>query len=428
MVRKTKLRILVLLCAPIAMTSSLTHASLPAIEATPLFDALRDGDVDAVHRAEQTEGANETIRRMDDAQLRYDIPGLLPIAERCQQRAFDLPNGVGYGTSLHCNDIARGSALILGDAREFLKQAAWARKTLFAPLSKSLNTPVTFEDGLQKADLDALADRTPAVTATWQGTSQTLSFDKVSTMGALAIPKPTLRINGHAQEASIATDQVTVAPVAIVASPEDADALVAKLGLQPVVMDFEAVTVDFHGSSFQVELDLYLAPSVEFGPLKLSHVAVMMMKTDYLPAEVEVGMPMLRQFGEVTIADDHVALSRQGTSACERGAPLVFGADSNLYGSMSFPMAINGKPGRGTLDMKTSLPFVLNPAYQETLKDNEPVTLMVGAWTLRGNRVLPRGKVKMRDASLGFPLLKDNAVHLRFDTPTPSICLAKNKP
>jgi len=427
MVRKTKLRILVLLCAPIAMTSSLTYASLPAIAADPLFDALRDGDVDAVHRAEQTEKAGEAIVRMDDAQLRYDIPHLLPLAEKCQQRAFDLPNAVGYGAALHCNDVARGSALILGDAREFLKQAAWARKTLFAPLSKSLNTPVTFEDGLQKADLDALADRTPAVTATWQGTSQTLSYGKVSTMGVLAIPKPTLRINGQAQEASIATDQVTVTPVAIITSPEDADALVAKLGLQPLVMDFESVTVDFHGSSFQVKLDLYLAPSVEFGPLKLSHVAVMMMKTDYLPAEIEVGMPMLRQFGEVTIADDHVVLS-QGASACEEGAPLVFGADSNLYGSMSFPMAINGKPGRGTFDMKTSLPYVLNPAYQETLKDNEPVTVTVGAWTLGGARVLPRGKVKMRDASLGFPLLKDNAVHLRFDTPTPSICLAKNKP
>lgn len=423
----TKLRILALLCASLALASTLSRANLPEIPDHPLFSALAKGDVDAVHRLEQQLKAGPNTRNMDDVQLRYDLPHLLQEARICALHDASLGDAGGYIGALRCTEIVRASAIGLGDAREYFKEAAWARKNLFPSLSKLMNSQATFDNGLDAIDLDAIAAKTPAVTATWQPSSKPLAYPKVSEMPpSLSAPRPTIRINGQAITATVVTDQPTFTPVWITASPNDGDVLIKKLRLQPLVMGAAQVNMTYHATTFPARLDLYLAPSVEFGPLTLQHVAVVVVTTGYMPAEVLVGLPMLRQFGEVTITDDHMYLARQGTNACGPGVPMAFASSSSLEGEWKFPVSINGKAAISLIDTRGNRMVQLSPEMHDALNPKDPMAITIGAWTTHdlGPVAVSPNRGTGPDATVGNPLLKANSVHLRFDAPTPSICIS----
>ena len=429
MVRKTKLRILALLCAPLALASTLSRANLPEIPDNPLFSALAKGDVDAVHRLEQQLKAGPITRNMDDMQLRYDLPHLLQEARTCALHDASLGDAGGSIGALRCSAIVRASAIGLGDAKEYFKEAAWARKNLFPSLSKLMNSQATFDNGLDAVDLDALAAKTPAVTATWQPSSKPLAYPKVSEMPpSESAPRPSIRINGQSMTAAVVTDQPTFSPVWITASPDDGDALIKKLGLQPLVMGAAQYNMTYHGTTFPVRLDLYLAPSIEFGPLTLQHVAVTVVTTGYMPAEVLVGLPMLRQFGEVTITDDHIDLARQGTNACGPRVPMVLASSPYLEGEWKFPVSINGNAANSLIDTRGNRMVQLSPEMHDALNPKDPMAMTIGAWTTHdlGPVAVLTNRGTGLDATVGNPLLKANSVHLRFDAPTPSICVSAN--
>ncbi|WP_449427295.1 hypothetical protein [Rhodanobacter umsongensis] len=228
--------VVALLFVPAALAVRLAYAGLPDIPQMDLFTALQNGDVEAVHRIEQKLNAHSITRSMDEAQLHYDIPRLLEGAQQCELRDFKDGTNGGLVGALRCNDIARSSALMLGNANEYLKQASWARKVLLPALAKAFNHPASFDNGLDTADLDGLVESTPAVNATWRSLSQTLPFRKVTAVPVTqAVPQPAIQINGHPETVSIVTQGFTQTPISIIESSSDEDSLSKTLGLVPLL-------------------------------------------------------------------------------------------------------------------------------------------------------------------------------------------------
>jgi len=406
----------------LAICSTAALASLPVPPPNPLFTALEKGDVDAVRQAEMLLHAGPDTRALDDAQLRYDAPNLLRLAINYENVSFQQGAPGDLLMALRANNLARASALSLGDANTYLKEAIRARAQLLPALTKSIGGVNTFDNGLDTEDLDGALRKAPKVSVSWKAATETVPFPRVSTMPpANSGPMPSIKIGDHTVAATIVTSAVTFAPVWITTSPGGQKSL----GLTLLVKNMGTATATYHGRSYTSKIGLYLAPSVEFGPLVLHDVAVVVMQSDFIPPEIVIGMPMLRRFGEVTLGDNQMTLARAGDSTCKPGVPLSFASGPDLNGVMHFPASIGNKAVTMNLVSDSSTVFGVRPGFSETISDGTQVDLAVGSWALRYRAVVPSSWRSSQDAVLGGGVLKRNTVSFRFDTPIPTICIAK---
>lgn len=421
--QRNKNRLFVALGLSLAICSTTVLATLPVAPPNPLFTALEKGDVDAVHRAEAQLSAGPDTRALDDAQLRYDVPNLLRLAIAYENTSFQRGTPGDLVLALRANSLARASALSLGDANTYLKEATRARTQLLPALTKSLGGVYGFDNGLDTADLDGALRKAPKVSVSWKAATETIPFPSVSAMPpAISGPMPSIKIGGHTVAATIITDAVTLAPIWIVTPPGDQKSL----GLTLLVKNIGAATATFHGRSYASQMDLYLAPSVEFGPLVLHNVAVTVVQSYSVPPMTVIGMPMLRQFGEVTLGDDHMTLARVGDSTCKSGAPLSFASGPDLNGAMLFPASIGGKTVTTNFVSDSSVVIAVKPSFGgKAISNGTQVDLTVGSWSLRHHAVVPLHWGSPQDAALGGGVLDKNTVSFRFDAPTPSTCIAK---
>lgn len=396
-------------------------AKLPTAP-SPLFDALDKGDAEAVHRIEDQLNAHAATRALDDAQLRYDLPNLLELAVRYEEDRLQKGAPPDLLLALRANEMARASALSMGDANTYLRQATWARKQLLPALTRAIGGANTFDNGLDTADLEGALQKAPKMSVTWKDAAGTLPLPRVSAMPPeQAGLKPSLKIGDRTVDATILVDAATFAPIWIATAPGDSK----PYGLTLLVKNIGSATASYHGHSYSSPIDLYLAPSVEFGPLVLHDVAVAVVQSYYIPPKVVIGLPMLRHFGEVTFGDDRMTLARVGSHACQSGAPLSFASGPDLNGSMLFPASIGGN--KAPMDFVSDSPAVVavKPGFSETISDGAEVDVAVGAWSSQHKANVPSPWTNPRDAVLGDGVLKQNTVSYRFDTPTPSICIAK---
>jgi hypothetical protein len=415
-------RLLLFLSTMLPICSTSVLASLPTLPSNPLFAALEKGDVNAVHRAEAQLNAGPATRALDDAQLRYDAPVLLRLAIAYENDSFQRGTPGDLLLALRANNLARASALSLGDANTYLKEAIRAKTQLLPALTKSIGGVNTFGNGLDTEDLDGALRKAPKVSVFWKAATETLPFPRVSTMPpANSGPMPFIKIGDHTVAATIVTSAVTFAPVWITTSLGGQKSL----GLTLLVKNMGTATATYHGRSYTSKIGLYLAPSVEFGPLVLHDVAVVVMQSDFIPPETVIGMPMLRRFGEVTLGDNQMTLARASGNSCKLGVPLSFASGPDLNGTMHFPASIGNKAVTMDLVSDSSTVFGVRPGFSETISDGTQVDLAVGSWALRYRAVVPSSWTSSQDAVLGGGVLKRNTVTFRFDTPTPSICIAK---
>ena len=420
--QRNRSRLSVALGLVLTIFSTVVMASLPVLPPNPLFTALKKGDADAVHRAEAQLNASPETRALDDAQLRYDAPDLLRLAIAYENDRFQRGTPGDLLLALRANNLARASALSLGDANTYLKEAIRAKTQLLPALTKSIGGVNTFDNGLDTEDLDGALRKAPKVSVSWKAATETVPFTKVSTMPPEdSGPTPSIKIGDHTVAATIVTSAVTFAPIWITTSPGGQKSL----GLTLLVKNIGTATATYHGRSYASKIGLYLAPSVEFGPLVLHDVAVVVMQSDFIPPETVIGMPMLRRFGEVTLGDDQMILARAGSNTCKSGAPLSFASGPDLNGAMHFPASIDSKAVTMDLVSDSSIVFGVRPGFSKAISDGTQVDLAVGSWALRYRAVVPSSWKSPQDAVLGGGVLKRNTVSFRFDPPTPIICIAK---
>lgn len=406
----------------LAIYSAVALASLPTAPSDPLSAALEIGDVDAVHRVESQLNVHSDTRALDDAQLHYDVPNLLRLAIHYEDVRFQRGTPGDLLLALRANGIARASALSLGDANTFLKEAIRARNQLLPALTKSIGGVNTFDNGLDTADLEGALHKSPKVSVSWKDATHTFLFPNISAMQPTESgPKPSIRVGGRTVAATIVTNRSTFTPVWITTSPSDQKSL----GLIQLVKNIGSATAIYHSRPYTSEIDLYLAPSVEFGPLVMHNVAVAVMESDFIPPETVVGMPMLRQFGEVTFGDNQMTVARTGSDICKSGVPLSFASGPDLNGAEVFPASISGKTALTNFISDSPIVVGVRPGFSETVSDGKQVDLAVGSWSLQYQAVVPSSWKTSQDVVLGNGVLKNNTVSFRFDAPTPSICIAK---
>lgn len=413
-------RIALIAALALVIVSAAASAKLPTAP-SPLFDALEKGDVEAVHRIEDQLNAHAATRALDDAQLHYDVPNLLRLAINYEDDRFQKGTPADLLLALRANRLARASALSLGDANTYLKEALRARTQLLPALTKAVGGVNTFDNGLDTADLENVLKKAPKMTVSWKEAEETVPFPHVSTLSpGESMLKPSIKIGDRTATATILINATTFAPVWIATSPDDPP----PPGLTLLVKNIGSATATYHGRSYSSQVDLYLAPSIDFGPLVLRNVAVAVVQSYYIPPKTVIGLPMLRHFGQVTFSDDQVTLARASSHVCTSGAPLSFASGPDLNGAMLFPASINGQ--RASTEFISDSPVVvaIRPGFRESRSDGSEAQIAVGSWSLRDNPVTPSLWKSQQDAVVGNGVLKKNAVSFQFDTPAPSICIA----
>ena len=407
----------------LATCSSAVYASLPAMPPQPLLTALEKGDADTVHRLEKELGASQETRALDDAQLRYDIPHLGQLASQCELSRFSQGSPGDLLLALRCNEIARSSALQLGDANAYVKEALWAKKVLLPALTKASGGPATFDNGLDTTDLETLLPKVPKVSSAWSEGTHPMKYHNTGAPFPASSPlQAPIVVGDHLTTARIATNLTAITPLRIVSTTAGEKAL----GFTPLIKNIGTARIGFQSRVYSLQIDLYLAPSIRFGPLTLSNVAVAILHSEDVLPELAVGMPFLRQFGEVTIENDQIQLARTAQGRCKGGAPLTLASDSFLNGPQTFPTTIGGKAALTSFDSDVAPSILVKPGLSETVSGGKPVSITAGSWTSQQSASPSLASEKLQDAILGVDILKDNSVQLRFDTKSPSICLFAN--
>lgn len=405
----------------LALFSAPLSASLPTAP-SPLFDALEKGDVGAVHRIENQLDAHAATRALDDAQLRYDIPDLLRLAIHYEDKRFQSGTMPDLLLAIRANRIASASALSLGDANAYLKEAIRAKMQLLPAFTKSAGGVYAFDNGLDTADLEGALQKAPKMSVSWKGAKQTLPIARANALSSgVSSLEPSIKIGDRTVTATILIDAATLAPVWIATTPDDPK----PFGLTLLVKNIGSATATYHGHSYSSHIDLYLALSVEFGPLVLHNVAVAVVQSYYIPPKIVIGMPMLRHFGEVTFSDDQMILARAGSHTCKSGAPLSFASGPDLNGTMLFPASINGKTMPMGFVSDSPIVVAVRPGLSERISNGTKVDMAVGSWSSPYDVVIPSLWKSPQDAVLGDGILEKNTLSYQFDAPTPFICIAK---
>lgn len=405
----------------LAVGSASVLAKLPTAP-SPLFDALDKGDVTAVHRLEDQLHAHADTRQLDDAQLRYDLPNLLGLAISYEDAHFQKGTQGDLMLALRANQLARASALGLGDANAYLQEAIKAKKQLLPALNKSLGGVFTFDNGLDTADLEAALRQAPTMSLSWTNAQSILPLPRVSAMPPeQSAIKPAIELGEHSTTATILVNAAAMAPVWIVTTPDEPK----PFGFTLLVKNIGKATATYHGHPYDAQIDLYLAPSVAFGPMLLHNAAVAVVHSYYVPPTIVIGMPMLRHFGQLSLNDHQLTLARRGGHVCQSGAPLSFASGPDLTGSAYFPASIGGQAARMSLELDTPFAVAIKPDFSQAIANGSQVDLAVGAWAAQDRAIVPRVWHDPRDALLGNGVLRQNTVSLDFGAPTPSLCIAK---
>ncbi len=407
----------------LAVCSEVAFASLPTPSSDPISAALEKGDANVLFRIEDKLNVHSDSRALNDAQLHYDVPNLLRLAIHFEDERFKRNTPGDLLLALRANRLARASALSLGDANTYLKEALRAREILLPALTKSIGGVNTFDNGLDTADLEGALRNAPKVSVSWRSAAATFQFPSVSAMSSKESgPRPSMKVGDRIVAATIATDRSTITPLWIITSASDQ----RSLGLTLLVKNIGKANASYRSRGYTAQMDLYLAPSVQFGPLVLHNVAVVVMQTDFVPPATVVGMPMLRQFAEVTFGDRQMTVARTSSDTCKSGAPLLFASGPDLDGASVFPASINGKSALANIVLDNPAVVAVRPDFSDAVSNGKQVDFAVGSWSLQHQTaVVPSSWASSQDAALTGGVLKNNTVSLRFDTPKPSVCIAK---
>lgn len=439
----TQLRTLVTLLCTSLLVCEAALAAVPVVPKNPLFTLLRRGDAAAVHTFEHDHGAGPITRSIDHAQLHYAIPQLLSAARKCQNVTFNAGSQDALDTALWCSYIARSSALILGDAREFLQQTRWEKDVLYPALDKvNPGFHATFDGGLDHVNLKKLSGITPTVSQSWLAASKHLpSLNSERARAMHTSPIVRINIDGHPVDASVRTNDGVRTPVVLVEPAHSKTSRAARLGLTPLVRNYTHAVVRAGSVTYRTKPDLFLADTVMVGPLVMHHLAVEVIRSDFAPPGIYLGNAMWRRFGEVAVSNTGIRLSRHPVNDCAQPLPLTFAANFHEQGSLVFPVNFNG--------VKRTATFVANPSAF--------ITVSAGAWgedatsgktgkatpklgSVKGSATLQIGSQTIDVASvdtkvgphkryrlkLGTPVLDAYTIRLQLAGGSPSICFAPN--
>lgn len=426
----------VLVCVLIPV--ALAYAGLPDVSGS-VETALRTGNAATVQRAEREQHAGPGTSRMDTAQLGYDLSHLLKDAQQCEKFYFHVQTKSGLGTALRCNAIARSAALMLGDAHTFVAQSLWARGTLLPALQKAISHAVSFEGGLASANLRELAREVPSPTQSWPSIEVSLAVTRKGSHGVGDARHIVARINDQRVEASIDTLSSVPSVLTIIEPLHGTSILSERLGLKSLINNYGTATLTYLSHQYEAPVDLFLAKNIALGPLVLHDVAVNIIRSDYVPPSVKVGMPMLRHFGSVVIGRKRVTLAKGSMDACPDPVRMTFAANYHLQGSLLFPVSLDGRTSDAVLDISdagsrvdprsTMLVAASRRATESpraTVAGSVPVALKVGSQPVRFTAEVSHIPSEPYQVSMGGSILRSYTVHFDFGEAPPTVCFANS--
>lgn len=419
------------------------YAGVPVPPSSPLGTALQRGDAAAVHRIEQKGSAGRITKNMDRAQLRYDIPQLLSAAHKCESAARGGGTHGDLAAASRCSYIARSSALVLGNAREFLHEAQWAKSILYPALAKAFGHVTTFGNGLDKANLPKLIRSTPAPSESWLRGSMKMAFrNPRAVLTQHTEPIIEIAVNGHAVPATIQVNKGVPlrTPIALVEPVDSKTPSTSQLGLTPLIRYYATTTVTYLSVTHRQKPALFLADTVTVGPLLMHHLAVGVIKSDYLPPGIYMGSAMWRRFGEVVINGTGIRLLQHAAHDCRQSLRLTFASNYHEDGSQLFPIRLDGVQRIAVF--VTGNPNLVTIA---TRSGSHDAPSQNGSDDTALQRAAAKGRAKLQigqqaiqvapvnaksdsdepyQVSLGMPILDRYTVHLRLSGGSPSICFA----
>jgi len=291
-------------------------------------------------------------------------------------------------------------------------------------LSQSFSDHASFDNGLDTADLAGLVARTAEIESAWRSEDASLAFQDISGLPAnQAVPKPSIRVGEQAIPVALASDRSTPTPLWVVVSPADADATIKKLELTALVPNIQVATATLRGQAYPVHVDLYLAKSITVGNLELRNAAVGVVKTDYLPPGMQIGLSLLSRFGEVTLHNKGIELVREAASTCSDGAPMSFAAGPSLDGYETFDVLVGGKAVRTVFDPGSPTWLELSASLGTSVPQDGRVKINVGSWNSQIQTTVPPVWLRPQEGLLGNNLLKSSAVKMKFGS-SPMICVS----
>lgn len=318
----------------------------------------------------------------------------------------------------------------LGDLNEYFKESAWAKNKLFPAIMETPGGKAVFGDALDTIDLTAFATSTPALSQKIVSKSKSLFVvNQVAEDGYHAPPAINITVNGH--EISAFVDTGIGVNVIVTQS------VARKLDLSKILGNFTAAQY-LGGGSNAGWGGVYMAKSIEVGPLLLHNLLVSVLPDGSIPAGTYIGMAMLRRFKEVTITNKQINLSMAKTLKCETPIPMTFASDTSEAGKLLFSISANHRPANAQLDTGSSFlllgssdffPYAMTSSTHRGQVGETSIQISVGNSKIKSEHAIILKGDTVADGSsviIGNPLLESFKLVLHLQDP--SFCLVSNVP
>lgn len=433
----------------LCVAGNASPAAPPASARQAFISAMSNGDAKAAIRIAKQDGAGPFWIELYRDQLRYRLPALMSSAKACRDDAMRDGGPAAMGDATDCNGFILESTQAMGDAHGYFEALAWHRdhgvKTWKAGHS-SRKSPLL----LPKADAAKLARSVPAFSVELTSTAPvSLPYANLphpsgthhsderkphrieAGLGEAFTPKLDVTINGHHVKALVDTGTST----ALVMSLTQAKAL----GLQPLVTGLSGFRSLGKPPIPAGSKAVYLATSLELGPLHVHNVMVIVIPDDYeKDTDVTIGLPLLARFDNVVFNQSGMIVNAP-SAACRHALPVTYAALSGHDGILVFAAEADGKPIRAMIDTGAPSAMIVGPRLMPDAASG--VTAAHGG-SLSGHfrfiriRLGGLGALDLKalmlsdmpenlDVDFGFPLSWSwpKVAAVRFDFTNMSICL-----
>lgn len=429
------------LCVLVWMIGSANAAGtapLSAPTSQDLNQALLHGDAPRAKEVAAALKLDPTMVKLVEAQLDYDLPGLLAAAKVCRDSAM-LRNELA--AALSCNGVAYRSAFAMGDAREAFRTLVWVKKVGFPAMTRMHRGTPGFGNAFDRADIDQIAKSLPPFFTKRSPDRASLDYSNAPykednaihltthASGASIIPAVTIVVNGKQLKAFVDTGSAS----SVVMDQAHA----TELGVKTLVAGLPAIAT-LGRSPATGSTSLALVDELVFGPLTVHDVMAIVVPTGYLPGSgVMVGLPLLARFQQVEFGRSRLTVG--GTaSGCNDPLALTFASSPREDGKLVFDAGADGKPIKASIDTGADVPLIAGRHLAPPSVDNDsavqsatvaqagPIQRYLKVWFGKSHLsyddtpVIPT--LEVPDVLIGAPILAGWDVH--FDFLKPSLCLA----
>ena len=357
-------RLLSLGLAILACIGSLSHAadSPPPVPTRQDLDrAMTQGDAAKAKEIAAALNMNKPSMEMLNAQLAYDLPKVMALSLSCRDAMLAFKT---MPAALSCSTVAYRAALMRGDARETFRALSWIKHNGFSEMARQSGKPPGFNNAFDNVDVDQLANSLPPISSSLAPRAASLGYANAKVMtptvqngliytlaanDTRSVPSIPVEINGKKTEAATDTGNA----YAIILDQSRADALGVKIlvtGLPPMPT--------LGRGPVGTSLSLGLVDKLVAGPLTLRNVlAIVVPSGNTLTDRINIGMPLLKQFQQLTFTSAGLAIGGE-PKACKEPLPLTFASTGAEEGHLVFDVKADGKVVKGEIDTGSASPLI----------------------------------------------------------------------